>query len=140
MEADFAILPFPKFNEDQETYITSVRDSFMAFCIPSNNDDSEFTGTITEALCVSGSEYVFPVYYDVLLKGKTVRDKESSEMLDIIKDSLFVEFIYAYATMLDNIHNVYNDLYTNNQELPSYWARRKTSLEKKLEDLLAKLS
>ncbi|MBE6611069.1 MAG: extracellular solute-binding protein [Ruminococcaceae bacterium] len=140
MEDDFGIMPFPKYDEAQKDYITSVRDSFMGYCIPSDTKDAEFVGTIMEALCVSGSEYVIPAYYDVVLKGKTARDEESAEMLDIIKGSLDVNFAYAYSQMLGSISNIYVEVYQKNIDLASHWASKKTSVETKLADLLTKLS
>ena len=63
MEDDFGILPFPKKDEKQENYITGLCDTFVGFCVPADNKDPEFVGTIMEALCVSGSKNVIPAYY-----------------------------------------------------------------------------
>jgi len=136
MVDDFGILPFPKKDEKQENYITSLRDTFVGFCIPADNADPEFTGTIMEALCVSGSQYVIPAYYDVVLKGKTARDDESSEMLDIIKETLKVDFIFAYGNVLGDIGNTFANAYNKQVALSTVWAAQKGSAEAKLAALL----
>ena len=85
METDFGILPIPKFDEAQENYRATVNFHVSAcITIPVSNDNPERTGLFLEALCCKSKYTVQPVYYDITLNGKYVRDEESSEMLDII--------------------------------------------------------
>ena len=136
MEDDFGILPFPKKDEKQEKYITGLRDTFVGFCVPTGNKDPEFVGTIMEALCVSGSKNVIPAYYDVVLKVKTARDEDSADMLDIIKESVTVDFAYAYGIELDNMANIFYMAYNAENGFASLWESQKESAEAKLEALL----
>ncbi|MBQ8718809.1 MAG: hypothetical protein IJY66_06050 [Clostridia bacterium] len=51
---------------------------------------------ITEALSYYGQQMVMPAYYDLNLKGIHSRDEESSDMLDIIFDSLVYDIGFMY--------------------------------------------
>ncbi|MHC1695149.1 MAG: hypothetical protein AB9835_07735 [Eubacteriales bacterium] len=84
-EVDFGILPFPKYDEAQERYVSTNWSGLMA--VPATITDPEFVGIITEMLAVESRKYVLPEYYDVMLTSKIARDNESVEMLDIIYDN-----------------------------------------------------
>jgi ABC-type glycerol-3-phosphate transport system substrate-binding protein len=84
-EVDFGILPFPKYDEAQERYITTNWSGLM--CVPVTVTDPELVGIVCEMLAVEGRKSVRPAYYDVLLASKIARDNESVVMLDIIYDN-----------------------------------------------------
>ena len=85
MEIDFGILPFPKLNEDQESYYTRLHWTEL-FCLPISKDEEalERTSVILEALACESAKYVVPAYYDISLKTKMSRDEESESMVDIL--------------------------------------------------------
>jgi hypothetical protein len=83
MEADFGILPHPKYDEVQANYRCMVAGSIY-MGVPITNLDLDRTGVILEALSAESRKSVMPVYYDTVLKTKISRDDESGEMLDII--------------------------------------------------------
>lgn len=97
MESDFGLLPYPKMDEAQESYYTTIAPFNSQFiCVPLVQNDVERTGILTEALAYYGKEIVTPAYYDVSLKGQTARDEQSSDMLDIIFDSYVFDIGYYY--------------------------------------------
>ncbi len=84
---DFGILPYPKYDQDQENYGSYVGASYSVMvCIEStiDDDDKEFIGTVTESLAYDGMKLVTPEYYEQTLKGRYLKDEESWDMLDII--------------------------------------------------------
>lgn len=83
MDTDFGILPYPKLDENQETYYTLPEITSMMFCVPMTAD-AEYTGLILESLAAESVSSVTHAFYEVCLKGKAVRDNESEAMLDII--------------------------------------------------------
>ncbi|MBQ9428262.1 MAG: extracellular solute-binding protein [Clostridia bacterium] len=97
MESDFGLLPYPKMDETQDAYYTTIAPYNSQFiCVPLVQNDVERTGILTEALAYYGKEIVTPAYYDVSLKGQTARDEQSSDMLDIIFDSYVFDIGYYY--------------------------------------------
>lgn len=85
MDADFGILPNPKFDESQESYNTSVNPyTSVTIAIPISNPEIEKAGMILEDLSAESKYTLQPAYYELNLGTKFIRDEESSEMLDII--------------------------------------------------------
>ena len=84
-ETDFGILPYPKFNAEQEDYGHMVSAFHCQFlCVPEMSKDFERTGIILEELAYQGKKLLTPAYYDQTLIGQYTRDEESVDMLDII--------------------------------------------------------
>lgn len=84
--ADFAlgILPLPKYNEEQENYISYILNSPAALVVPSTNVDTEMTGVVIENLSAESYRTVRPVYFDKTLDFKYATDERSLNMLDTI--------------------------------------------------------
>lgn len=97
MDSDFGIIPYPKLDETQKYYKTTSRDGRSMFCIPIDAGDPDYSGLITEALCVASNRILKPVYYEKVLKGRVARDTESSEMLDIIREGLTFDFVAEHS-------------------------------------------
>ncbi len=126
LDDDFGILPYPKFDEDDE-YATVINGYNPLVVIPITVEDTERTGAITEALCAYGSKYVLPAFYDVSLKTKYARDDESEEMMDIIRDSIIYDIGYVAGGPLQSVgHDLAN---TTTHDFSSYYAGREGSAE-----------
>ncbi len=97
MESDYAILPMPKLNEEQENYITILHDGTSLMGIPTTNSRVNETTMVLEALASESYRTVTPVYYDLALKFKYVRDDVSGAMIDMIRDGVTGDFAYYYA-------------------------------------------
>ena len=83
MQADFGILPVPKYDEEQQEYGHAVSIHFSSgLSVPKTTLDPSRTSVILEALAAESKYTVIPEYYDVTLKEKELRDEESKAMLD----------------------------------------------------------
>ncbi len=96
MESDFGVLPYPKYDENQETYYHYVDGHATIMAVPKTVRDTECTGTILEALAYLSYKDVLPWYYDVLMTKKNVRDEASGEMIELIYDTRAFDFAYVY--------------------------------------------
>lgn len=96
MVADFGIIPYPKWDKEQEGYSSFYLDRTDVFLMPITVDP-EFAGTITEAMAAESYKQVIPAFYEKALGAKYVRDEESREMLDIILSDARYDFGYIYA-------------------------------------------
>ncbi len=56
------------------------------------NADVESSGFLAEAMAYYAYENIRPVIYEKILKAKTLRDAGSSEMLDIVFNTLYLDF------------------------------------------------
>lgn len=92
MNDTFGLLPYPKYDENQDSYYTLMNASSCVLTVPSNIEDPEFVGITLDALSYESLQSVLPEYYDVSLSQKGLRNEESIEMLDIIRSTRGIEF------------------------------------------------
>lgn len=138
MEADFGILPYPKWDKAQDGYHSFYLDRTSAFLVP-KTADLEFTGTITEALAAESYKQVIPAFYEKTLYGKLIRDEESRDMLDIILQSASYDFAYIYADHFgaaSTYEAFRNGIYSKDEAIASKLASIKPEYMAKLETLL----
>ncbi len=99
MENDFGILPYPKLDETQDRYYSSIAPYYSQFiCVPmiTNKETLSFIGCITEALAYEGRETVWPALYEQSLKGAFSRDDGTGDMLDIVYSSYGYDIGYFF--------------------------------------------
>ena len=92
MEDPYLILPMPKYDENQETYISGMSIFVHCFVGVPKTADPEFSGFITEALARYSHEKIRPLSYDLVYTQKVTRDERSLEVLNILFDTLYVDF------------------------------------------------
>jgi hypothetical protein len=139
MEADFGIIPQPKFNETQENYISNVNSwSGAMIGVPKIAADFERTSIILEALAAEGYYTLKPAYYDVVLNRKYMRDEESSVMLDIIFGSRQYDIctLYNFGDIAGALRNLYH---TENRNVASLYARLETVMQNAIDNLVANI-
>jgi hypothetical protein len=83
-EIDYGVLPLPKYDGDQDQYISMVVNYAALLCVPATSPDIARTTTILENLAAYSYKLVRYEYYDVVVQGRMVRDQDSIEMLDVI--------------------------------------------------------
>ena len=134
METDFGIIPYPKYNEDQDRYYSRVS-YYNAPVIPISNDRPELVGAVLEYFNYASSETVIPAYYDTVLHGKVVRDEESREMLDIIFNSRVVDI--GDTTLCADIRD--GKVFTMFKNEDNNLSSKLPSLEKVMDKFLSKM-
>ena len=88
MEADFGIIPVPKYDESSATYNTAVNPYACIFmCLPLSVADTTRSADVLEALACESYYNVISPLYETVLGDKLVRDSRSTEMLDLIFDN-----------------------------------------------------
>lgn len=95
VDIDYAFLPMPKLDELQEYYISGSTDRPYGIPVTSTND--ELLGIIIEAMSAEGYKQIRPAYFDVAMKQKYASDRDSAEMLEIVGDTIVLDFSYIYS-------------------------------------------
>ena len=126
---EYGIIPYPKWNENQEEYRTMVDGghSILAIPVTVTPKDLEFVGAVTEVLCAESWKYVIPEYYDVVVKVKGPRDQESLEMLDLISNSQSFDFGFIYDGWEGYGFSLEVILRSNSTNLSAWDAKNKNS-------------
>ncbi len=94
-ELDFGILPYPKYDEEQEKYLNNDWGGFMA--IPINISNPEMVGKVLEMLAYYSGETTLPAYYEVMMGEKFARDEDAKEMLELILSNENVVYDAGYV-------------------------------------------
>lgn len=81
---DYGVVPYPKLNEAQKDYYSRVVDAWL-HVVPKTCTNIDRASVILEALASGSSQYVFPAYYDKVMKYQVLRDEKSIEMLEIVR-------------------------------------------------------
>ena len=137
MEADFGILPYPKFSEEQKDYLTSTNNNVSMICVPITCRDTDGTAFVIEALCRESTDTVSAAFYDTALKSKYARDDDSARMIDLIRNSLSFDFGWVYSTVL-NLGNSYQMFVEeSNTDFASYYATRENEYAAGLDNIKA---
>ncbi len=136
METDFGIIPYPKWNEEQEAYLTHAQDGYSIGVIPVDAPNIEMCGAVIDVLSALSSEKVIPAYYDMALKDKYARDDASGEMLDIIREGFTCNFGYFYGQPLGCANFLRLLIGQNNSNFVSFYAINSKSYERKLNKLI----
>ncbi|MBR4205084.1 MAG: hypothetical protein IKQ92_06380 [Clostridia bacterium] len=135
MDYDFGILPFPKFDEQQENYESRIS-FFDTSVIPVTVPDSEMSSIVLEALTCWSFNKVIPAYKDVALKSKFARDEDSSKMIDLILEHRVIDFgdTYFADTIRDGF--VAGMFVDDNRNLASQIKSRTKVINKQLEKMI----
>ncbi len=103
MESEYGILPYPKYDEDQDDYRTLVHDVFTVLSVPRTVQDTEAVGAVLEAMASEGQNSVVPTYYELCLTTKYIDDEYSVGTLNIIIQSISMDTLYLYCGPTGNV-------------------------------------
>lgn len=106
MKADFGIIPYPKFFEDQDSYYTAVNPyAATTMVIPNVMEDPAKTVNVLQMLACESYYEVIDPFYNLVLDTKLVRDDQAAKMLDIIFDSRMYDI-----GMICNFGGIFNPI------------------------------
>ena len=135
METDFGIIPYPKYDEQQENYYS--RGAFYdAFIVGRSNPDIDRTSAVIEAMNSESHRTVMPVYYELCLKTRTSRDDESEAMLDLIFNNLVIDL--GDSIWVDRIRDsVFAGMFSgNNRNIASRLEAMERSIQSDIDKIL----
>lgn len=114
MENDFGIMPFPKWDENQDEYQTFARNVFNSFGVPVTCSDTDMAAAVLEAMASENYRTLTSTYYNTALKTKYAREEEAVRMYDIIRSSIRFNFAYTFNADLNMIVSKFRDNIQNN--------------------------
>ena len=133
MENDYGILPYPLLDESQTEYGTRVQDTMNLMCIPIDAKSAELSGAVLEALAAQSYRTVTPAFFDIALKSRYSRDPETAEMMDLIKDSILINFESLYNECIGYPWTVLRSMMPQkSNNFSSYWASCEKLIKAKL--------
>jgi hypothetical protein len=85
METNYGVLPVPKYDEYQENYASLVwmhHDCVLG--IPGSCKNTDVISAVLEHMSYISYYDVYPIFYDTIILGRSARDQQSKEMLELI--------------------------------------------------------
>lgn len=139
MEDEYGVVPNPKLNEEQDQYYTLAQDQFLVYAIPLSVAETDLPnlGIFLEAFAAESYATVKPAYYEIALTSKYVNDEESSAMLDIITNNVYVDPAILYLTVMNFNVMTLRDILGGGQNSA---ASRIASIQKQFQTNLDKLN
>ena len=136
MEQDFAILPFPKWDESQKEYYTMSDGSSPLVSVPVTCADAEFIGIITEALAAESWKTVTPAVFDTALKYRGARDETSIKVIEMIEPGGIIDFGFVFGDYNSMGFIMSNLMGAKQNNFASQYAAKKTSWENRINQLI----
>jgi len=132
---DFGIVPLPKYDETQEDYYSMATTQMMM--VPSTLADPDFTGLMLESLAMESHRLVRPAVYETSFSEKYLRDEDSFEMYNIIRDSGVYDFNWNFGDG-NAFSSIMATLVRNGtpEKLASFYASNEKSVMRKLTKVL----
>lgn len=101
MKSTFGLVPLPKYDENQKSYTTYVNPISCFLTIPVTNPDQKSTAILIDALTYESYRDCMPIYYDVTVSQKGLRNDDSIEMLDIVRSNRSTQMSAFYGITSD---------------------------------------
>ena len=86
--SDFIIVPCPKYDKDQEKYITVMGNPFTLDAISADIANPKMASAFIECFASEGYRMVTPNVFELSLKTRYVDDPVSARMYDIVRENI----------------------------------------------------
>lgn len=139
-DIEWGFAPMPLRTAEQTEYYT-FHEGSDEFYIMSTVEDVDKNATIYNALCYYSYLFVKPAHVDTSLKLQTAQDPDSSRMLDIVLDSVHLEFSFIYNTELGGYTSyVFTLCREQKYQYSSFYQGQQEGIEARLAELISSYS
>ena len=139
MDSDFGIVPYPKLEESQADYLCPVSYWWATFAvIPKVNSRYDLTGDMMEAMGYYSQQLIMPAYMEKSIQGKSLRDEDSLDMLNLILSHR----VYELAAIYDwgGINSMFSEMSGNpSANFASTYKSKQKAAGKNLDKTIAEI-
>ncbi len=138
MEDLYGILPYPKYDLDQEGYNSLVwihHDSVLG--IPYHIDDAEMSAVILEAMSWESYYRVYPTFYETILLDRSAKDEDSKRMLKLVFETRIYDpgQYWDTVTGLQHGQGLLRLTARESSDIASVWAEFQGAVEQCVKDI-----
>lgn len=140
-EFEFGILPYPLYEETQDSYNNLISTSLVSsVSVPYNCKEPDMVSAALEALAYYSGDTLKAAYYDNALKTRYARDDESGDMLDIIFDTRVYDMGYIYnwggiGTLIESMYASKKNTFASEYE--KVREKALTAMQKTIDEFMA---
>ncbi len=128
MEDEYGLVPLPKLDETQAEYKSVMGSSTALLTVPTVQRDVHRTGLVLDALSFESGNVMDTFYYTVVGQ-KGLRNKDSEEMLDIVRAGWTLEFGQFFGITATYSTQIGNGIRAENCTPASIAASEKSKIE-----------
>ena len=136
---DFAILPFPKYDADQENYCTTTSYWVSMFSIPANANNPDMSAAVLECLGSYGYRYLTTVIYEQAFQYRYLDTLENAAMFDLLHDTLVFDPGKIFADQLNCFAAFRKAAGTEFPSWSSYYATNEKLWSRSLSNIISTL-
>ncbi len=134
---NYGILPTPKYDSEQESYMSPCTGQAACFILNSLGDERISRAAAVLQTCGYYShEIVTPAYFDTLLCGQATRDQESLDVLNMLHSITYFGLTDMFTSNFNVVH-WFKDCFMGTQSPQGWWAGKVDAQTKKLEELVS---
>ncbi len=134
-DVQYGIVPSPKYDAAQESYITVMGNPFSLYCLPIDCRAPETMAAVMECYASESYRQVTPALFEITLKVKYSDDAVSAEMYDLIRENLTFDIGRIFSDVLIGQGDFRNALTNNQNAWASVTKVRLKQFETKLKTL-----
>ena len=135
MEANYGIVPIPKSDESQTNY-RNLRTFTYVMSVPVTNTKPSKAGCIMDAMAYITYKDIMPYFYSGRVSQKSLRNDDSIEMLEIIRDSRYLDLGTAYGSFTDVSNSIADVINQKSTDFVSLVAKIKPGIEEHLRKIM----
>lgn len=136
MNDGYGIIPMPKFNEDQQEYITGVQDAYNVLSIMDcgGNQDFGMISAVLEKMAYESYTNVRPYYVEKILMLRNM-DYDSAMCFNYVLDGIRWDFADVYCTGIGWVRNaLWRNPFQAQASFETTWANYSKKYDKKVKD------
>lgn len=140
MDDSYTIIPFPKLDDAQADYRVDASNSAQIWGIPVSNPAPEVSAAVMEAMACESHNKVIDVFYETCMQNKYARNEDTIEMLNLIRDKIYLDAELMYSTLFDSPNYVAREQVTaKTNNVASWIAKKEKSIAKTIDKLISQL-
>ena len=101
VEFTYGIVPYPKWDDAQENYVTITSFPYTLYGVPIDAKDPTMSAVVLEAMASESYRTVSPALFENAFKVKYSQDSQSSLMYDLIRSTVSFDFGRVYNNNLN---------------------------------------
>jgi len=131
---EFGVVPVPKLDKKQSGYFTTPYD-ISCFAVLKSVPNAHKAAMVLNALCATTGETIYTDYFEKVLKYQMSTDPDTTRMVELIKNSIRIDFGQVNTAALSGIDNQYGSaLLSGNKNVASMLRKTVESTKKQLAD------
>jgi hypothetical protein len=134
----FGILPYPKYDENQASYYSSTVSQMFVFLLPVTNTNTSFAATIADVMSYKSYVDTLPIYFNVVVEQKGLRNDNSIEMLNIIRDTRGIDIgdVFGWTSTLAS--DIAVKVFNGDDTAASNVAKQRKSIQASIDKMITK--